>query len=73
MLPLFKPASLKSSSFNRGHHLSLQVPLALLTKKVGPESGLETSNANDTVDKSPKVYTQLARESVVLTQDSGNI
>ena len=27
----------------------------------------------DTVDKSPKVYTQLAREGVVLTQDSDNI
>ena len=26
-----------------------------------------------TVDKSPKVYTQLAREGVVLTQDSDNI
>ena len=25
------------------------------------------------VDKSPKVYTQLAREGVVLTQDSDNI
>ena len=27
----------------------------------------------ETVDKSPKVYTQLAREGVVLTQDSDNI
>ena len=27
----------------------------------------------DHVDKSPKVYTQLAREGVVLTQDSDNI
>ena len=26
-----------------------------------------------TVDKSPKVYTQLAREGVVLTQDNDNI
>ena len=43
-----KPVSLKSSSLNRGHHPSLQVPLALRWKKVGPKSGLETSNANDT-------------------------
>ena len=28
---------------------------------------------SDVVDKSPKVYTQLAREGVVLTQDSDNI
>ena len=27
----------------------------------------------ESVDKSPKVYTQLAREGVVLTQDSDNI
>ena len=30
-----KPVSLKSSSLNRGHHLSLQVPLALRYKKSG--------------------------------------
>ena len=42
-----KLVPLKSSSFNRGQHLSLQVPLALLLKKVGSKSDLETSNAND--------------------------
>ena len=41
--------SLRSSSLKRSHRLSLQVPLAALRFKIiGPKSGLETSNANDT-------------------------
>ena len=49
--------SLKSDSLNRVLDPLLQVPLALRSKKVGPKSGLETSNANDT--RSLALLTQL--------------